>query len=361
MTRSRSRSQSRSQTRSPLGPHGRRRSARTTRSQRAIEGDRSGRGFTLTELLVVIAILAIVIALVLAALGKVVDLTRTMRCMGHQRQLAVGWNTYATDNDGRLVSPRSDPFCTQSISTSCGTVRPESYHVGTSNLNIPNQCWVKSWGANMNANGTERRAAIETGKLFPYVGDLAVYRSPNDPSAASVDIDTVQPAGSPKRRIRSYALNAFLGCNVPDDLGSYGGWPCNFNSCDGSLGLDVRSFETLTLSQVPKPGQTFLSIVEDDGVGYNNQGWVIDPLRPRWIDWPAFWRPDAITMANADGSTESYAFTDDNLIQLIETFGHNYTQSPASLCAWEIPEIRADRQDWWFFRQKLLPGVIPGS
>ncbi len=319
----------------------------------------SHRGFSLTELLVVITVIVIVIALILAATGKVVDLTRTMRCMAHQRQLAVGWNTYATDNKGRLVSPRTDPFCTQNVTTSCGTISPSSYQPYSSNVNIPNQCWVKSWGSNMNPNGTEKRKAIETGKMFPYVGDVMVYRSPNDPTALATDIDTIQSAGSPKRRIRSYALNAFLGCNVPDDLGNYGSWPCNFNSCSPGLGLNVRSFETLTLSQVPRPAETMLSIVEDDGVGYNNQGWIIDPLKPRWVDWPAFWRPDAITMSNSDGSTEYYAMTDESLIDQIETFGHNYTQSPNTLCAWRQPSIQGLREDWWFFREKLLPGVIP--
>lgn len=154
------------------------------------------RGFTLTELLVVITIILIVVALVIVATGKVVDLTRTMRCMGHQRQLAVGWNTYATDNKGRIVSPRTDPFCTANINSSCGNISPSSYQPYSSNVNIQNQCWVKSWGSNMNPNGTEKRQAIETGKMFPYVGDLAVYRSPNDPSATT-DIDTIQPSGSP--------------------------------------------------------------------------------------------------------------------------------------------------------------------
>ena len=134
------------------------------------------RGFTLTELLVVITIILIVVALVIVATGKVVDLTRTMRCMGHQRQLAVGWNTYATDNKGRIVSPRTDPFCTANINSSCGNISPSSYQPYSSNVNIQNQCWVKSWGSNMNPNGTEKRQAIETGKMFPYVGDLAVYR-----------------------------------------------------------------------------------------------------------------------------------------------------------------------------------------
>lgn len=320
------------------------------------------RGLTLTELLVVITVIVIVIALTLAGLGRVVGIARTARCLGHQRQLAVGWNTYATEQKSRLVSPRTDPFCSLSASTACGVVTTTSCFNGgsTTNLNIANSCWVKSWGANMNGNSTERRAAIETGKLFPYVGDLAVYRSPNDPNAA-LDIDTVQTAGSPKRRMRSYSLNAFLGASMPDDLADYASWPCSFNSCSSGLGLTVRSFETLSISQVPRPADTMLTIVEDDGVGYNNQGWVINPLFPRWIDWPAFWRPEAITMSNADGSTESYSMADRALPQLIEAFGHNYTQPPSGLCTWQQGLVQGQRQDWWFFRQKLLPGVIPGT
>jgi len=328
--------------------------------RRPLDQPEGPRGFTLTELLVVIAVLVVVIALTLFGLGRAVDIARTARCMGHQRQLAVGWTNYATENRGRLVSPRTDPFCTQTINSACGSVQPVSYQPFTSNLNIPYSSWVASWGANMNPNGTERRAAIERGKLFPYVGDLAVYRSPTDPNAA-VDIDIAQTAASPKRRMRSYSLNAFLGASVPDDLGDYGSWTCNFNSCSPGLGLNVRSFEVLSISQIARPAETMLTLVEDDGVGFNNQGWVINPLFPRWIDWPAFWRPDAITMSNADGSTERYSWSDPALITLIETFGHNYTQAPSGLCSWQQPAIQGQRQDWWFFRQKLLPGIIPGT
>jgi len=55
--------------------------------------------FTLIELLVVIAIIALLVSLILPALGKVRETARMLKCGSGQRQMAIALATYQGDND----------------------------------------------------------------------------------------------------------------------------------------------------------------------------------------------------------------------------------------------------------------------
>ncbi|MEO1584163.1 MAG: prepilin-type N-terminal cleavage/methylation domain-containing protein [Planctomycetota bacterium] len=61
----------------------------------------SRRGFTLIELLVVIAIIALLIGILLPALGRARDSAKTALCLANQRQIVLALTTYAGDFNGK--------------------------------------------------------------------------------------------------------------------------------------------------------------------------------------------------------------------------------------------------------------------
>ena len=59
--------------------------------------------FTLTELLVVVGLIAVMVSLLMPALGKVRAAAHTANCLSNLRQMSTAWTVYTTEHKGRLM------------------------------------------------------------------------------------------------------------------------------------------------------------------------------------------------------------------------------------------------------------------
>ena len=64
-------------------------------------------GFTLIELLVVISIIALLISILLPALGAARETAKTMSCLSNERQLGLAFHMYTNDSEGYF--PAAEP------------------------------------------------------------------------------------------------------------------------------------------------------------------------------------------------------------------------------------------------------------
>lgn len=83
--------------------------------------EHSYQGFTLIELLVVISIIAILVGILLPALGRARESAKMVNCMSNLRQIGITSYSYAMDNDEWMVEGYNP---TRSLSPWYNTLRP---------------------------------------------------------------------------------------------------------------------------------------------------------------------------------------------------------------------------------------------
>jgi prepilin-type N-terminal cleavage/methylation domain-containing protein len=213
--------------------------------------------FTLIELLLVIAIIAVLAALLMPALATAKSKGKQTACLNNLRQLALSFQMYSADNDGKLAqnNPLAEPG---------------------------GNCWVLG-DMKVGADATNT-AIIRQGKLFPYAGQVALYRCPTDPSRVN-DVP----------RVRSYAMNSWVGSRYMETHSR----PTGFRTY-------VRDSE---LSAV---GPAMLWVIADEHEASIDDAWFLvtmDDSRP-FASFPATRHERSYGLNFGDGHAEFYKLRD---------------------------------------------------
>ena len=296
--------------------------------------------FTLVELLVVVGIIALLIGLLFTSLGEFRRQAMQTACLSNERQIALASAAYADDNLGRLPSPRTDRLASDSA-------------VSYKNM------WVDTAAPGGLVNGYEMLKSLEGGALWTYLGqDQSVYKSPQDPVPVPQNPPGTNPA-SVKTRIRSYALNGFVGVGEG-----------NYNErCDDlwdfphpehpTTPAELRKqwYKTVSISQIPQPSRTMCAITEEDRYNYNTQGWCISihpsynqPLFGEWVDSPALWNGSRVNMSYMDGSVESADIIYPSLQRQFQADADSH---------WVIEG--GSRPAFKYMSDRMMPGIIKQS
>lgn len=245
-------------------------------------------GFTLIELLVVIAIIALLLAIVMPSLKAAREASKRLFCMSSIRMLATAWNSYATENDGKLAEAKTADVAEVSSN-------PPRYSWSFTTIN-PRPTWTGIWrGSVDNKNALD--GAIQLGTFYPYNETLKIYRCTNHETYAR---GSLQPEMA--NRIRSYAIvDSMNGFYLKDNDGSVVG------------GMPFKKISELT--------NTSKQIVFIDEGRETSEGWTIYPDRQQWWDLPPIQHSNGGIMSFADNHAEYWKWEDEHTIQYVE---YNY-------------------------------------
>ena len=316
----------------------------------------SRKGFSLVELMVVVAIIGILASLLLVGISKMETSAYMSTDLSHHRMIAKASATHATDNENRLLHPRTEETDQNQINGMVGHqyVREiiDNEMIDQAVINANKRLWVRAYDesgiirltdADTGLPETSRREltrALSDGAAWQYMdGDPSIYRSPLDPTKIT----------------RSYSLNAFVGTELCPDEWFGTGYTDPFYS-----EFAMYAVGTPTLSSIPQPSNTFFSITEwDPGhsssvpPGRNHLGFMLHPNQATgyanyqiWHDIPGFWYGGNYTISMVDGSTKSVPVTDPNLVEALDE--HRVVYDGADLRqiqGWMLPGVLEYRFD----------------
>src|SRR5213083_50703 len=254
------------------------------------------KGFTLIELLVVIAIIAILAALLFPAVAKAKQQAQRIKCLNNQRQLAITWMLYSTDNNDVLVPN--------------GAQQP-----GSGQREI---LWVLGdYHSFLSAFTNEIYLLDPKYAAFArYLKTKAVYKCPSDSTTYVLN------QGRPVPQIRSYSLNVYLAPRA---------------GVSQHISSRYRVFGKST--DIPTPANTFTFMDVTPQNLCTPAFIVLMPGRAndQFFHFPATHHQRGGVLSFADGHSESHRWRDPRTIRTAKLgtkIGHNIPSPGNADLAW---------------------------
>jgi prepilin-type N-terminal cleavage/methylation domain-containing protein len=270
------------------------------------------KAFTLIELLVVISIIALLMAILMPALGRARDQAKKITCSANLRSLAQATLSYVNDNKD-YVPYSSTTFTYSSGRTVAGWVGCTSDLVTSEPFKLEYQI--------EGSPDYQYPTGIKNAQLWPYLESTKCWRCPADQD---------------KDSLRSYCMSAQYMSN-------------KYDSSFGSIYYDPAHPKIYKrMSEQRSPSNRFLFI---DCLGRNADAyfalWYSSPM---WWNIPNFKHSGGTVNGYADGHIEQYKF-EKNMIEEAElAYEEARTGSNPS---YQMPQRSMESKDLVFFQRAV--------
>ncbi len=244
------------------------------------------RGFTLIELLVVIAIIAILAAMLLPALSQAKLKAQQAACISNEKQLALAWVMYASDNRDYLVNMNlQDGPATFQINQPMPGTKPWRYQTPPVAPPIP------PGSTQQDAYKIKFRAGVRQGALAEFLKNEDVIHCPGDTRAT-------KPVGTGATTTGWFAWASLSGIGT----------------------LNGENAQVYKTSEISHSSDRMLWIEENDPRGENLGSWIMNGGTPSGftdayaIDSPAAFHGNSSTFNFADGHVQARKWLDPAMI-----------------------------------------------